>query len=405
MGSESGDDILAGMSVEPAAADDGFSGEESAADGGNTASSRSNVAGRGRGRGRGKGRGRDGADGKARGRGRGRGAGTGKRKGATHQDASGADDETTKKCKGYCKKTKPTQDFNKDQSQCRECYNSKRQFGRVVESQSENDWWDGLCQDNPREADRTLKAFFKHNKQQSKAKFSILHHRRRLTKREGARRSGRSKKMWEQEYIEEMAKTEHGNMIKDEAKRKWKEMDDDKEKYPSRDFRGPHGNLRLKVRLGDYESSFSEVADSEELEAEGPPKKKARPEDFEKAVSTLLSQGSQSVFLNRGDNDSDPVDDCASRKLRNALEGRGGLSIMNATEYGDVKQFQKGTPQKNKRQATAMSQMQVAMQSRALPGRQRQRELRRQPPRRRRRRMLKRTGSMPTPSCPCIREK
>ena len=45
--------------------------------------------------------------------------------------------------------------------------------------------------------------------------------------------------MWEQEYIEEMAKTEHGNMIKDEAKRKWKEMEEDKEKYPSRDFKGP----------------------------------------------------------------------------------------------------------------------------------------------------------------------
>ena len=121
--------------------------------------------------------------------------------------------------------------FHKDQSSCKACFNEKRRFDRLVTDQDEEQWWAALQQEQPKEGEKALKAFSKHCKGNDarKHKFSILYHRRKLSKRSGHRRAGRYKKMWENEFIEEMAKVEHGNMPRPEAKRRCDEMAVDKE--------------------------------------------------------------------------------------------------------------------------------------------------------------------------------
>ena len=130
-----------------------------------------------------------------------------------------------------------------------------------------------MQRENFKAAQKTLKRYHQEFKKNgSKSKFSIVQHKRRLKKSSGLRGSKRKKWMWEQEFVEEMAKTEHGNMSKQEATAEWEKM---KNTPGARtDHGGPRGALRMKVAIGDYESSFSEFADEEEQEALGTVKKK-----------------------------------------------------------------------------------------------------------------------------------
>ena len=48
-----------------------------------------------------------------------------------------------------------------------------------------------------------------------------MNHKRRLKKASGVRKAGKTKWMWEKEFIEEMATTKHGNLTEEEAKREW----------------------------------------------------------------------------------------------------------------------------------------------------------------------------------------
>ena len=281
-------------------------------------------------RGRGHGRGRNAA---AKRRGRAEGA-AGKRKSCrTTLGLEKPEPGTKKKCKGPCKKTHDISCFNADQSSCKGCFNGHRKFDRLVKAQGEEAWWDALQAQNPKEAERTLRAFMKFNATAlPRQKFNILEHKRRLKKSSGHRTAGRKKWMWEGEFVEEMQKTCHGNLTQEEAKNRWKELLADKNN--TRDLGGPRGTTRMKIKVGDYESSFSELADEEEYEAAETPKKKAKEEDFKAAGQNLLSRGSSSLFLEDGE-DSD-----AGGELQAAMDSFTG-SIMTSSSGVDVLGFQK----------------------------------------------------------------
>ena len=118
-----------------------------------------------------------------------------------------------------------------------------------------------------------MKTFAQHCKTHGpKLRFILLEHKRRLLKKSGVRGSRRRKWMWAKEFLEEMEKTKHGNLTAEEAKLRWKQM---LAAGVKRDNKGPRGTTRMKVTLGDYDSSFDEVGDEEEYEARDTPRKKA----------------------------------------------------------------------------------------------------------------------------------
>ena len=160
--------------------------------------------------------------------------------------------------------------------------------------------------------------------------------------------------MWENEFVEEMAKTEHGNMSKQEASKKWEEMKN--APGAKKDNNGPRGALRLKVAIGDYESSFSEFGDEEEQEALGPVKKKATDEDFRKAGEELMTKGTRSMFLASDDDESSDPDRTSHVAFRKALERKTGPSIMTSTNLGAASSFAPSlTPGKKKKKKGASS--------------------------------------------------
>ena len=120
-----------------------------------------------------------------------------------------------------------------------------------------------MQRENPKAAEKTLKSYSKEHKNHwPKHKFSVMQHKRRLKTASGIRGSKTINGCGENEYIEEMGKTKHGNMSKREAKAKWDEMKD--MRGIKSDSNGPRETFRMKIDLGDYESSFSEFGDEEE---------------------------------------------------------------------------------------------------------------------------------------------
>ena len=80
--------------------------------------------------------------------------------------------------------------FNADQSCCKECNNDRRRFGRLVQSQAEEQWWEALQRENYKASQKTLRNYHQtFKKNGSKSKFSIVQHKRRLKKASGVRRS------------------------------------------------------------------------------------------------------------------------------------------------------------------------------------------------------------------------
>ena len=260
----------------------------------------------------------------------------------------------SKSCVGFCKKKLPISSFNEDQNVCKECYNARRKFKRLLVLQNEEEWFDQLQAENPKEAEKTMKTFAKHCKTHGpKVRFSLLEHKRRLLKKSGVRGSRRRKWMWEKEFLEEMEKTTHGNLTAEEAKLRWKQM---LAAGVKRDNKGPRGTTRMKVTLGDYDSSFDEVGDEEEYEARDTPRKKATEEDYQKAGNALLNEGSRSMFLRGGGNssastESDDEEGGTRGRLRSTFEAQiDGRSLTTSSAFASVRTFQTGaratTPKK-----------------------------------------------------------
>ena len=105
--------------------------------------------------------------------------------------------------------------------------------------------------------------------------------------------------MCEREFIEEMAKTRNGSITEEESKREWAYLRADHRN--KRDKKGPRGTTRMKIGIGEYESSFSEMADEELVEAAEGAKKKQTAETSADAGRRLLTQGSTSLFLGRSE--------------------------------------------------------------------------------------------------------
>ena len=130
-----------------------------------------------------------------------------------------------------------------------------------------------------------------------------------------------------------MGKTRHGNMSKREAEATWNEMKD----IPGikSDSNGPRGTFRMKIPLGDYESSFSEFGDEEELEAQGQQKKKCTADDFKEKGENFMTTGRRNMFLASDDDNSDP-DGTSHAAFHKALGNKAAPSIMSSTNLGSA---------------------------------------------------------------------
>lgn len=212
---------------------------------------------------------------------------------------------------------------------------------------------------NPRHYEKLVKAYEKTYKEsEGKTKFSIMQFKRRLTKGSGSRSTGRGKMMWQREYVEEMEKTCHGNVEANESKTKWNLMT--KDLSIKRDNKGPRGALRLRVSTGDYDSSFSEVGEEEEIELEELAVKKPESKDISGARQRLLEGGGTSSFFANGDSDEDSGDEVGKRHggLRRQMDAANsaGSSILTytAARHTSVRDLANavglnGTPSKRKR--------------------------------------------------------
>eukprot|EP00959_Pyramimonas_sp_CCMP1952_P398110 8341471-Pyramimonas_sp.AAC.1 len=103
--------------------------------------------------------------------------------------------------------------------------------------------------------------------------FQIATWKQKYTLRSGVRASAKKKWMWENEFIEHKATTAEGNWPRKRAKDEWTRMiNDPKIKKLNT---GPDGQETIKIKLGDYESSFDEESEQDEIEVMVQSKKKA----------------------------------------------------------------------------------------------------------------------------------
>ena len=127
----------------------------------------------------------------------------------------------TKKCVGPCKKVKDSCNFDKKESRCKSCRSSEtaaqRRYGQaLIELKTENiakyeKFMRGFNKAAP--ADTS-----KHNRRGALIHLTLQSEAQAST---GQLHSGKSKMMWEREYIEEAAKTYMGNMTQEEAQSQW----------------------------------------------------------------------------------------------------------------------------------------------------------------------------------------
>eukprot|EP00959_Pyramimonas_sp_CCMP1952_P220358 4606948-Pyramimonas_sp.AAC.1 len=106
--------------------------------------------------------------------------------------------------------------------------------------------------------------------------------KQQYTLKAGTRHARRSKWMWELEYYEHMGQIAQGSVPRKTAAKQWQEMMNDPAIRKTDD--GPNGAARIKICLGDYESSFSEEAEEDQVEVHVASKKKASRSDVANMV-------------------------------------------------------------------------------------------------------------------------
>ena len=201
----------------------------------------------------------------------------------------------------------------------------------MCHEQKQDEWFEELEVADPRAAHSLLRKYDKHFAENGKKdKLQVLEHKKRIIRRRGTKNSGRKKWMWKDEYVEEMQKTRHGKYTEAEANSMWKEYKDS-DKYKT-DRRGPRGTTRMRVPIGDFESSFSELDSEEEYEARETPKKKPNAGDLREAGQMLASTRGRGSFLaESGSSDDADREAGAAGGLRRALD--------RASEGVDVRGF------------------------------------------------------------------
>ena len=103
----------------------------------------------------------------------------------------------------------------------------------------------------------------------------------------GRRYAGRTKMMWEREFMEEAGKTYMGNMTAEEAARQWKEWLNN-EDWP-RDNEGPRGFLRLEVPIGDFGEAYTEFNSGRSVNFIDKTKRKGKQEDLDDMLNQLVA--------------------------------------------------------------------------------------------------------------------
>lgn len=241
-------------------------------------------------------------------------------------------EEKMKKCKGQCRKNLQSSCFNNDQATCKKCINDTKRFDRLCAVQGESEWYKDLKSKQPKAAADVMRKYCKQHEQDPKnMKFSVLEMKQRIVRKMGERRSNRSKWMWKDEYVEEMQTVRMGAYSKSEAVALWEQMDKDKKIKKKKD--GPRGHEMMKVKLGDYESSFSELDDEEEVEVRSTPKKAPKAGDLKAAGRDMLSRGGRrpGVFMASDDEgDASASGDDARRQLRRGFNsGQESASVRD----------------------------------------------------------------------------
>ena len=217
-----------------------------------------------------------------------------------------------RKCAGNCKKTKPASQFWAGQGPCKECVLQNRKLDRRATAQGLSQWLVDLKQKDPKGWAALNRDFAKHcAKNEPPSKFCLLTWRKRWYMKSGNRAAGRFKRMWQREYFEFKATTAEGSLTAEEATILWNNMKADTS--VKRDNRGPGGGLRLRVKIGDYDSDFDEVGEEDSVEATLSSKKNAKTEDAQKLVQRAQMGSESSIF-----HASDP-DDPAAQDGREAM--------------------------------------------------------------------------------------
>ena len=189
----------------------------------------------------------------------------------------------TKKCTAACGKKLSISEFYNDQTRGKTCFNN------------EEDWLVALKEENPKAYRHLQKDFKRHTDSgEPPAKFCVVSWKKRLLARSGARAAGRSKWMWEREYIEFQGETAQGNVTREEALIMWAALRNNPK--TRRDSKGPRGMMRMLVPIGDYESDFDELAEEDEVEAIVSTKKGGTREDVAAMAGHALAGSSSSIF-------------------------------------------------------------------------------------------------------------
>ena len=180
---------------------------------------------------------------------------------------------------------------------CKGCVCSFRKLKRLASAQQCESWLNELKTSQSKTYNKLRKDFEKHAASGAVAKFSLLTWKKTLTLAHGSRASGRAKMMWENEFIEHKNTTAEGNVPRHEAISLWKQLEADPQ--VRRDFKGPRGNLRLRVALGDYDSDFDEMQEADIIEGEAKRKKQATETDMQSFISRARS--SESLLEKEGE--------------------------------------------------------------------------------------------------------
>ena len=185
---------------------------------------------------------------------------------APNQDSGGPED-VYKKCAGPCGKRKLQDQFNDQQSKCKECSLDIRAFWYTAQSQECHKDMKTLETEDPAEFNQVLKAFTRERQkakaQAAKVKFNITSFRKSLVAKAGDRAERIKEMMWEGEYLEQARTAKFGYLTKEEAELKWKQFMSD----PSvkKDQEGPRGYTRCAIPCKTTLTEFDEIAHQKEL--------------------------------------------------------------------------------------------------------------------------------------------
>lgn len=212
-----------------------------------------------------------------------RGKGTAKAKATPHKSDGPETASDWKKC-GACSKWKNAhEDFNRDQKNCKGCFNHKRSLFRVAETQGCKKEVQTMETNDPKQFQALLKDFIKKREVSSKSgdklRFSIQSFKISFQSREGERKENEGEMMWEQEYLEWAKTAKAGYLSPKEAQENW-DMWKANPEWP-RDENGPRGFLRLYVHTKDKLIGFAEVAKQKEYTKEEKLGKNASKEQIE----------------------------------------------------------------------------------------------------------------------------